>query len=65
MVQRLLHPAREGFRLLGVGPTKGYSLVKQGRLHIIKIGRKSLLADAEISALAAELLAEAKGGPIG
>jgi len=60
MVQRLLHPVREGFGLLGVGTTKGYALVKQGRLHIIKIGRKSLLSDSEISTLAAELLDEAK-----
>ena len=59
-MQRLLHPLTPGFSLLGVGRTKGYQLVKQGKLHIIKIGRKSLLSDEQIRNLAAELLAEAK-----
>jgi excisionase family DNA binding protein len=60
MTERLLHPIDHGFRLLGVGRSKGYQIVKQGRLHIIKLGRKSLLSDAQISELAAELLREAK-----
>lgn len=60
MTERLLLPISDGFRCLGVGKTKGYDLVNQRRLHIIKIGRKSLLSHAEIEALAAELLNEAK-----
>jgi excisionase family DNA binding protein len=60
MTERLLLPISDGFRCLGVGKTKGYDLVNQHRLHIIKIGRKSLLSRAQIEALASELLQQAK-----
>lgn len=60
MNRSLLLPVDDGFRQIGVGRTKGYWLVRQGRLTLIKIGRKSLLSQSELESLAAELLNEAK-----
>ena len=41
--ERLLVPVREGFRLIGVGQTKGYELIAAGEIKLVKIGSKSLL----------------------
>ena len=37
---RLLIPALEGFRMIGVGPTKGWEMVKDGTLETVSIGRR-------------------------
>ena len=59
-MEKLFSPINDGFALIGVKRTKGYELVKQRRLHIIKIGKKSLLSNQELTELASQLLAEAK-----
>ena len=59
-MEKLFSPINEGFAVIGVKRTKGYELVKQRRLHIIKIGKKSLLSNQELKELASQLLAEAK-----
>ena len=60
MGNKLFHPIRVAFDMLSVGPTKGYELVRQRKLTIVKIGNKSLAADSEVKALAEELLQEAR-----
>ncbi len=41
-------PPAEGFRMLGIGRTKGYDLVKSGQLRIYKMGRRSILKVEEL-----------------
>lgn len=47
-------------RRLSVGKTTFFELVKSGRLKVFKLGRKTLVPEAEIHRLVAEQLA--KGG---
>ena len=35
-------PVDQIFRFIGVGPTKGYELIKSGALKTLKLGRKRL-----------------------
>jgi excisionase family DNA binding protein len=41
---------------LNLGRTKLYELVHEGKLELVKIGRKSLITEASINALIASLL---------
>lgn len=59
-MEPLLIPINQGFAALGVGRSKGYEIVKQGKLTVIKIGAKSLLDVRQIKALAAEIVASAR-----
>jgi len=43
---------------LSIGPTTFHQLVKQGRLKVFKLGRKTLVPESEIQRLVAEQLAE-------
>ncbi len=48
---RLLHPIREArAKLGGMGPTKFYSLVTEGKIKIVKVGRRSFVTDDELHA---------------
>lgn len=53
-------PISEAQRALGgVGRTSVYALVAAGRIHLVKIGRRSLLSVLELKRLARELEVEA------
>jgi hypothetical protein len=41
-VEREALPLREYFAFVGVGPTKGYELIKSGRLKTRKIDKKRI-----------------------
>jgi excisionase family DNA binding protein len=45
----------EGRRIIGVGRTTLYALVAEGRLRLVKIGRRSFLVAAELEAFVASL----------
>lgn len=49
--------------MLGVSRTAIYELVKDGQLHLVKIGGRSLVATEEIDALVGRLRAEAAVRP--
>lgn len=59
-VEPLFLPLREGFTVIGIGPTKGYQLVKEGKITVVKIGRKSLASVANLRAVADALIEEAQ-----
>ena len=42
---------KDAFRILGIGPTKGDLLIREGVLKSVKIGRKRLILDESIDAL--------------
>lgn len=48
MSEPLLHQLPEAFRRIGVGRSKGYQLIAQGDLHAVKIGRRTLISEAEL-----------------
>jgi excisionase family DNA binding protein len=50
MTEPLLLPAKEAFARLGVGRDSGYELVRQGRIQVLRIGRKILVPVAELDA---------------
>ena len=58
-IEPLFLPLRAGFAAIGVGPTKGYQLVKEGRIAVIKIGRKSFCTPENLRACADKFIAEA------
>lgn len=58
-VEPLFLPLSEGFSVMGVGRTKGYQLVKEGKIKVVKIGRKSLTSVASLRSLADALIEEA------
>ena len=50
---RLLHPVDEARELLGgIGRTHFYSLVKSGRLNVVKIGKRTFVSDTELRRIA-------------
>lgn len=51
----LLHPVTEGLRRIGIGRSKGYELIAAGDLKVIKIGRRSLIAETELQRYVASL----------
>lgn len=61
-IEPLFIPLRAGFAAIGIGPTKGYQLVKERKISVIKIGRKSLASVANIRAVAAAFIEEAARG---
>jgi excisionase family DNA binding protein len=54
-VSPLFHQIPEVCRLLGVGRSSIYELIASGRLASVAIGRRRLIAAAEIERFAAEL----------
>lgn len=58
--KRLLHPVKEAREALGgMGQTKFYSLVAEGKIKIVKVGRRSFLTDDELHASAARITSSA------
>jgi excisionase family DNA binding protein len=53
---RLLNSISQTMERLSVGRTKLYELVNEGRLELVKIGRKSLITEESINSLIAFLL---------
>jgi excisionase family DNA binding protein len=49
----LLVTPKEGQRLLSLGQTKLYGLIKSGKLEIVKIGRATRIKRASLDALVA------------
>lgn len=51
--ERLLYPIPEARVKLGaIGNTHFYSLVKQGKIKLVKLGKRSFVSDAEIRRVA-------------
>lgn len=44
----LLHNFADGLRRIGIGRSKGYELVAAGELRVVKIGRRTLIAEDEL-----------------
>ena len=55
----LLVDGPTGAKMLGVGLTHFYGLVRQGRIRLIKLGRSSRVSVRELEALVDALVAEA------
>jgi excisionase family DNA binding protein len=51
-----LYPFEKACReRLGIGKSKGYAMVQQGLLKTVKIGKKTLISEAELSRFIASL----------
>lgn len=50
-----LVPVAEAFRMLSIGRTTGYALIKERRLRLVKIGGKSLIPRHSIQAFLSEI----------
>jgi hypothetical protein len=53
-IDRLV-PVRDGFALLGMKITKGYSEIKDGRLKVIRNGRRTFIKASEVQRYIASL----------
>ena len=49
-LSRAAYSPEETCRLLGIGHTKFYELVSEGRIKMLKLGRKSIIPAQEIPA---------------
>lgn len=58
-IKPLLVPLNDGFRVIGVGRTKGYQLIDEGKIQMVKVGKKSLVVVASLEAFADNLIAQA------
>ena len=58
-MNQLLKSPEEAADLLGIGRTTLYALIKAGDLHMVKIGRRSLLAVDELE----DYVSRLKAGP--
>lgn len=45
---RLLHPITDAAAVLGIGRTTLYQLIASGEIQVIKIGRRTLIAQEEL-----------------
>jgi excisionase family DNA binding protein len=52
-VERLAVSVAEACAMIGIGRTKLYELIRDGRLKRVKVGRRTLLSVASIEALIA------------
>lgn len=59
MPERLLYPVEEALQLLDLGRSKFYEEVAAGRLRVVKIGRKTRVAEHDLDAYVELLRAEA------
>jgi excisionase family DNA binding protein len=50
MTEPLLVPAQEGFRRIGIARDFGYQAVREGRLRVIRVGRRILIPVRELEA---------------
>ena len=58
-IKPLLVPVNDGLKVIGVGRTKGYQLIDEGKIQMVKVGKKSLLVVASLEAFADNLVAQA------
>ena len=56
---RLAYRVLEFFRLVGIGKTKGYEEIRNGRLHVVKCGRRTLVTQKSAAEFIAHLEREA------
>ena len=54
-MNELLATTHEAARRLGIGRTKLFELLKEDRLHAVRLGRKTLIPIAELESFAAAL----------
>lgn len=59
----LLVPACRGFIMIGVGPTRGKELLREGRLIARKMGRRTMIETASIRAFVRDLPLAFQDGP--
>ena len=45
---RLLHPIPDAIHVLGIGRSTLYDLIATGEIHVVKIGRRTLIAHDEL-----------------
>ena len=58
-VEPLFLTLNEGFKVISVGRTKGYQLIDEGKITMVKVGKKSLVSVASLRAFAESLTARA------
>jgi excisionase family DNA binding protein len=59
MTERLLVPVPEAAALLGIGRTRAWQLIYEGRLRAVRIGRRTLIPRTELERFVRELEQEA------
>lgn len=52
---RLLHPIPDAAEVLGIGRSKLYELIAEGKIRTVKIGRRTLVAQDELERYVREL----------
>lgn len=62
MTERLLVPVPEAAHALGIGRTRTWQLVYQGRLKAVRIGRRTLIPRSELERFVRELEEAAREG---
>ena len=58
-VEPLFLPVNEGFKVISVGRTMGYRLIDEGKIQMVKVGKKSLVSVASLRAFAISLTSQA------
>ena len=53
---RLLHPVPDAALVLGIGRSTLYTLIAQGKIRAVKIGRRTLIAQDELERYVHELV---------
>jgi excisionase family DNA binding protein len=46
----LLVPAKEGFRQIGIGRDSGYTVVREGRIRVVRVGKRIYIPRRELEA---------------
>ena len=54
---RLIYSVNEAASILGVGRTTIYELIREQRLHSVKIGQRRLVAKSDLEAFVSDLRA--------
>ncbi|MDE2446492.1 MAG: excisionase family DNA-binding protein [Alphaproteobacteria bacterium] len=54
-IEPLLVPVNDGAKIIGAGRSKFYELVAEGKIPLIKLGRKSLVSVAALKEFADSL----------
>lgn len=47
-MSRLLHPTAEAAEIIGVGRSTLYRLIAEGEIDVVKLGRRTLIAQDEL-----------------
>lgn len=58
MNEPLLNPLPEAIRRLGFGRSKVYEEIAAGNLHVVKVGRRTLIAETELQRYVRQLTEE-------